>query len=290
MAGRWHRRHHRYGKGRLLNLSTAVLLGIVQGLTELFPVSSSAHLVILQSFFPDFRQPGVAFDVVLHLGTLFAVIIYFRNEILNIIKSILPQNMANTSPDNDFAASRRLLLLIVIGTIPVVIIGSLFQEKIHATFESARAAALFLIATGFLLFFSDKIKIAERSEKDMTITDSILIGLAQSVALIPGISRSGATITMGIFRGITRAAAARFSFLLSVPAICGAVALEASYLSQISSGEIFSYVAGFFAAAAAGLVSLKLFFLIIREARLKYFAYYCWAFALFTLLVKSSFF
>jgi undecaprenyl-diphosphatase len=273
-----------------LNLSTAVLLGIVQGLTELFPVSSSAHLVILQSFFPDFRQPGVAFDVVLHLGTLFAVVIYFRNEILNIIKSVLPQNLKDNSPGNDFAASRRLLLLIIIGTIPAVIIGALFQEKIHATFESARAAALFLIVTGFLLFFSDKIKIAERSEKDMNITDSILIGLAQSVALLPGISRSGATITMGIFRGINRTTAARFSFLLSVPAICGAVILESSYLRQISSVEISSYVAGFCAAAVAGFLSLKLFFLIIREARLKYFAYYCWAFATFTLLVKSSFF
>jgi len=269
-----------------LNTSTAALLGIVQGLTELFPVSSSAHLVILRSFFPDFQQPGIAFDVVVHLGTLFAVVVYFRQEIWNIAQSILPQNIKTGT----FSASRKMLLLIIIGTIPAAFFGFLFQKDIHVVFESARAAALFLIVTGLLLFFSDKIKNAHRSEKDMGIADSILIGLAQSIALLPGISRSGATITMGIFRGLERAAAARFSFLLSLPAICGAAILESPYILQISSAEVPAYLVGFICAALAGLASLKLFFLIIREARLKYFAYYCWAFALFTLLVKSSFF
>ncbi len=269
-----------------MNTSTAALLGIVQGLTELFPVSSSAHLVILQSFFPDFKQPGVAFDVAVHLGTLLAVVVYFYREVLNIAKSILPQNIKN----NDFSVSRRLLLLIIIGTIPAAFFGFLFQEKIHVVFESAIAAALFLIVTGFLLFFSDKIKKTAREEKEMNIADGILIGLAQSVALLPGISRSGATITMGIFRGLNRTAAARFSFLLSLPAICGALILEFPYIKQVPSEEIFAYLAGFLCAALAGLASLKLFFLIIRQARLKYFAYYCWAFALVTLLVKSTFF
>lgn len=286
MARSRHRRYQGHRKGKLLNTSTAALLGIVQGLTELFPVSSSAHLVILQSFFPDFKQPGVAFDVVVHLGTLLAVVVYFYREILNIAKSILPQNIKNS----DFYISRKLLLLIIIGTIPAAFFGLIFQEKIHVIFESATAAALFLIVTGFLLFFSDKVKNTAREEKDMNIADSLLIGLAQSVALLPGISRSGATITMGIFRGINRSAAARFSFLLSLPAICGAILLEAPYLMQITSADAAAYLVGFICAALAGLASLKLFFLIIRQARLKYFAYYCWAFALVTLLVKSSFF
>src|SRR4030066_601775 len=280
MAGSRYRQHYRYGKGRLLNLSTAVLLGIVQGLTELFPVSRSAHLVILQSFFPDFQQPGVAFDVVVHLGTLVAVVIYFRSEIWNIVRAILPHNFANSSPENNYSAARKLLILIIIGTIPVVFFGLLFQEKIHEIFDSARTAALFLIVTGFLLFFSDKIKTTERAEKDMNITDSILIGLAQSVALLPGISRSGATITMGIFRGINRTTAARFSFLLSLPAVCGAVILEWPFIKQIPSSEIWLYFIGFICAMLAGLLSLKLFFLIFREARLKFFSYFCWVFAL----------
>ena len=273
-----------------MNLSTAAVLGIIQGLTELFPVSSSAHLVIFQSFFPDFHQPGVAFDAVLHAGTLVAVVFYFRMDIWNIFKAFIPQQGKVVTPANDFSASRKLLLFIIIGTIPAAFFGLLFQKDIHKFFESAQAAAFFLIITGFLLFFSDKVKDADRGEKEMNITDSILIGLAQSVALLPGISRSGATITTGIFRKLNRSTAARFSFLLSLPAICGAVILEWPFIKQIPSGEIWLYFIGFICAALAGLLSLKLFFLIIREARLKYFAYYCWVFALFTLLVKSPFF
>jgi undecaprenyl-diphosphatase len=273
-----------------LNLSTAVVLGIVQGLTELFPVSSSAHLVILQSFFSDFQQPGVAFDAVMHSGTLVAVVFYFRMDIWNIFKAFIPQQGKVVPIVNDFSTSRKLLLFIIIGTIPAAFFGLLFQDDIHKIFESAQAAAFFLIITGFLLFFSDKVKDAHRGEKEMNIVDSILIGLAQSVALLPGISRSGATITTGIFRKLNRTAAARFSFLLSLPAVCGAVILEWPFIKQIPSEEIWLYFIGFICAALAGLFSLRLFFLVIREARLKYFAYYCWVFALFPLLVKSPFF
>lgn len=273
-----------------MNLLTVILLGIVQGLTELFPVSSSAHLVILQSFFPGFHQPGVAFDAVLHLGTLIAVVLYFHSDIGQMIKSLLPGTRQRVSESADPRASRRLVLLLIIGTIPVAVIGFLFRDQIHGIFESARTAAFFLIITGFLLFFSDKIKNTRRDVKDMTVIDSILIGAAQAIALLPGISRSGATITAGIFCNLNRNAAARFSFLLSLPAVCGAMILEAGYLSQISSSELWLYFAGFVCAALAGLLSLKLFFLIIREARLKYFAYYCWIFGTFTLLVKSSLF
>jgi undecaprenyl-diphosphatase len=274
-----------------LNLSTAIILGIIQGLTELFPVSSSAHLVIFQSFLPDFHQPGVAFDAILHLGTLFAVFFYFRADILNMLKALLPQKyqLAAVSSD-DTATLRKLIIFIIIATIPAAFFGFLFKDYIHGVFESAQAAAFFLIITGFLLFFSDKIKDARRDIKEMNLTDSILIGLAQAVALLPGISRSGATITAGIFRKMNRTAAARFSFLLSLPVVFGAVILESSYFKQIPSSEILLYFAGFICSALAGLISLKLFFLVIREARLKYFAYYCWIFGIFTLLVKSSFF
>lgn len=273
-----------------MNLSTAIVLGIVQGLTELFPVSSSAHLVILQSFLPDFRQPGVAFDVILHLGTLVAVVFYFRIDIWNMLKALMPQRFVTISSTTDLATLRKLILFLIIGTIPAAFFGLLFKDDIHKIFESAQAAAFFLIITGFLLFFSDKVTNAHRGEKDMNITDSVLIGLAQSVALLPGISRSGATITAGIFRKLNRTAAARFSFLLSLPAVCGAVILEARYFNQIPSSEIWLYFIGFICATLAGLLSLKLFFLVIREARLKFFAYYCWLFGSFTLLVKSSFF
>jgi len=212
-----------------LNLSTAVVLGIVQGLTELFPVSSSAHLVILQSFLPDFHQPGVAFDAILHLGTMVAVFFYFRSDIWNMLKALMPQKNVAISGDPDLTTFRKLILFLIIGTLPAAFFGLLFKDYIHRIFESAQAAAFFLLITGFLLFFSDKVKDAYRTEKDMNIIDSILIGLAQSVALLPGISRSGTTITAGIFRKLNRPTAARFSFLLALPAVCGAVILEAPY-------------------------------------------------------------
>lgn len=275
-----------------MNLSSAIILGVVQGLTELFPVSSSAHLVILQSFLPDFKQPGVAFDAMLHLGTLFAVVFYFRVDLLNMLKALVPQKnkTLKISRDNDPATLRKIFLFLVIGTIPAALLGLLFQDYLHKVFESARAAAFFLIITGFLLYFSDKVTDARRDEKDMNFTDVILIGLAQAVALLPGISRSGATITTGVFRKINRPAAARFSFLLSLPAVFGAVLLESGYLREISYQEMWLYFAGFFCAALAGFLSLKLFFLIIRQARLKFFAYYCWILGTITILVKSDFF
>ena len=251
-----------------MNLFAAIILGIVQGFTELFPVSSSAHLVILQSFLPDFHQPGVAFDATLHLGTLIAVAFYFRVDIWNMLKSLLPHKSQQTdvSDINDTAILRRMILFLIIGTIPAAFFGLLFKDYIHSVFESAEAAAFFLIITGFLLFFSDKVKNAWRDERDMKVADSILIGFAQAVALLPGISRSGATITAGIFRKLNRPAAARFSFLLSLPAVCGAVILESRYFRQIPPSELWLYFIGFICAALAGLVSLKLFFLVIRSA------------------------
>lgn len=263
------------------------MLGIVQGFTELFPVSSSAHLVILQSFFPDFHQPGVVFDVILHLGTLTAVILYFRNDIINILKSLLSHQDKTGGNRDGPVIPRKLALLLVMGTIPIAVAGFLFREHIHSIFESARAAAFFLLVTGCLLFFSDKVKATPRDLKDMTILDAILIGIAQSIALLPGISRSGSTITAGIFLKINRTSAARFSFLLSIPAVCGAVVLEAGHLKYVSPSDFGLYVVGFVCAAISGVLSLKLFFLVIRRARLKYFSYYCWFVGILTLMIVS---
>ncbi|MBN1364545.1 MAG: undecaprenyl-diphosphate phosphatase [Syntrophaceae bacterium] len=272
-----------------MNLSTAIILGIVQGLTELFPVSSSAHLVILQSLLPDFHQPGVAFDAILHLGTMFAVVFYFRSDIWNIFKAFLPQKnqFAAVSANTDTATLKKIAIFLFIGTIPAALFGLIFKDYIHSAFESAGAAAFFLLITGVLLFFSDKVTSARRDEKDINFTDSILIGFAQALALLPGISRSGVTISTGIFRKLNRTVAARFSFLLSIPAICGAVILESGYINT-SRQEMWLYLTGFVCSMSAGLLSLKLFFLIIREARLKFFAYYCWALGFLTLLFVNK--
>lgn len=262
-----------------------VILGIVQGLTEFLPVSSSGHLVIAQSLIKGFQQPGVFFDVMLHFGTLLAVVFFFRKDLCEIIKAAAPKQPGNV----DYALvsmRRKTLLLIIVGTIFTGIIGLIFKDKIHVLFKSVEITAVMLLVTGLLLFLSDKIKDTNRLEKDMNITDSIIIGIVQGIALVPGISRSGSTIAFGIFRKLDRETAARFSFLLSIPAIIGAVILESRHIVSVPSGDLIAYVAGTIAAVITGFLSLKLLFLIIRKKGLGIFAYYCWFVGIATLLVK----
>jgi undecaprenyl-diphosphatase len=274
-----------------LSFWEGIILGIVQGLTELLPVSSSAHLVIVQSFIKDFHQPGVLFDVVLHLGTLLAVIFFFRKDILDIMKALIPPKWLPESYCHDdsamMAIRRKMALLIVIGTVPAGIMGILFKDQIHRFFESVQVTAVMLLITGLLLFTADKIKNADRREDKTNIMDSIVIGIAQGIALMPGISRSGSTIAFGIFRGLHRETAARFSFLLSIPAITGAAVLESRYMTSVPTSDLTTYGIGFLMAAITGFLSLKFFFLILKKRGLKIFAYYCWFVGCMTLILKT---
>jgi undecaprenyl-diphosphatase len=273
-----------------LSLWEGIVLGIVQGLTEFLPVSSSGHLVIAQSFIKGFHQEGVLFDVMVHLGTLLAVLFFLRYEIYTLAQSLLPRKWhpnPDTVDEGLISVGRRLVWLIIIGTIITGGIGILFKDYIHTVFESAEIAAIMLIITGCLLYFTDKVKKVERTEGDMNITDAIVIGLAQAVALMPGISRSGTTIAFGIFRKINGETAARFSFLLSIPAIVGATVLELGYVQSIPPGEMIVYTAGMASAAVTGFFALKLLFFMIKKRELRIFAYYCWIIAITTLIVKA---
>jgi undecaprenyl-diphosphatase len=274
-----------------LSYGEALLLGIIQGLTEFLPVSSSGHLVIAQSFIRGFNQPGVLFDVVLHFGTLLAVIFFFRKDIRDILLSLLPAkwNVRRGGDHGRFSVStgRKTALYIVIGTVFTGIIGFPLKDEIHRLFESAEIAAAMLIVTGLLLFFSDRTKNAARKEGDMNIVDSAMIGIVQGISLIPGISRSGSTIACGIFRKLNGETAARFSFLLSIPAILGATIMEAGCVGSISRNEIFVYTAGMIVSAVTGFLMLKLLFFVIRKRRLSIFAYYCWTVGVLTLAAKT---
>lgn len=260
-----------------MTMIQTIILGIVQGLTELLPVSSSAHLVIVQSYMKGFHQPGVLFDAILHLGTLVSVIYFFRKDLVCMLSSILPGLlMQPIASEAQRKAYRRLFCLILISTFITGVIGLLFRERIEILFSSVKVAAAMLFFTGLLLFFSDWKKNADESEATMSFASAILIGIMQAIALIPGISRSGSTITCGIFLGLSREAAARYSFLISIPAILGAVLLQSPHFSTITTAELFPYLAGFLTAAVTGLLSLKLLYLFIRKANLRFFAYYCW--------------
>jgi len=268
-----------------VSLPEGILLGIVQGLTELLPVSSSAHLVFAQSLIKGFKQPGVLFDVMLHVGTTVAVALFFRKEIGEILVALLPKayrrslsgRLDTALNDGWVGTRRRFLLYLVVATAITGTIGLGFKDVIHELFESVVLAASMLLVTGVLLFLSDRVKNPVRTEAEMNLLDGIVIGVIQGIAVLPGISRAGATITFGLFRGIEGETAARFSFLLSIPAIAGAAVLEARHAEAIPQDQIAVYAAGALAAAVVAYLTLKFLFFVVRTRNLRFFAYYCWS-------------
>ncbi|MDP2974742.1 MAG: undecaprenyl-diphosphate phosphatase, partial [Anaerolineales bacterium] len=260
--------------------------------TEPLPVSSSAHLVIVPALIPGFQQPDVAFDVLLHLGTLLAVVFFLRREIGELLASLLPgKGPVENAPGADTgekAANRRMVLWLAIATFLTGVIGILFKDRIERLFESVETTACMLFITGILLFLSDRVKTNQRRKGEMNLTDGIVLGLVQAVALIPGISRSGSTITFGIFRGLERKTSATFSFLLSIPAISGAAILKSADLLRLPASDLPALGAGFLAAAVTGFLSLKLLFAIINKTGLSLFAYYCWFVGAATLIIRGS--
>jgi undecaprenyl-diphosphatase len=195
----------------------AVVLGLVQGLTEFLPISSSAHLRIVGSAF-GWADPGAAFTAITQIGTELAVLIYFRRDIARIISAWV-KALFDRKMRTDLDA--RMGWLIIVGSIPIVVLGLLFQNAIETTFRDLRIIAIALVAFSLVLFWADRIGPQERDLSDLTVGHGVLYGLAQALALVPGVSRSGGTITAGRFLGYNRAAAARYSFLLAVPAVLG---------------------------------------------------------------------
>lgn len=203
----------------------AIILGLVQGLTEFLPISSSAHLRIVGQFLPSATDPGATFTAITQIGTELAVILYFRKDIARIIGKWFRHFGAGSGSHRNGIAKDdpdvRLGWLIIIGTIPIVIVGFLAQDTIRSVFRSLWLIAIVLIVFGIILGLADQLGKRIRSIEDMTYKHGIAIGLAQMLALIPGVSRSGATMSMGLALGYTRPAAARYGFLLAIPAVFG---------------------------------------------------------------------
>lgn len=193
----------------------AIILGIVQGLTEFLPISSSAHLRIVPAFL-GWEDPGAAFTAVIQIGTLLAVLIYFRADILRIVSAWL-RSLTNKDLRSNHDA--RLGWFIGLGTLPVVVFGFAFKDQIETGARNLYLIGTTLIVLGLVLLLAEKVATRSRGIETIERTDGVMIGLAQALALVPGVSRSGATITAGLLRGLTREAAARYSFLLSIPAV-----------------------------------------------------------------------
>ncbi|MFC4139368.1 MULTISPECIES: undecaprenyl-diphosphate phosphatase [unclassified Microbacterium] len=201
-----------------MHLLEALLLGIVQGLTEFLPISSSAHLRIVGTMLGSGEDPGAAFTAITQIGTEAAVVVFFWRDIVRIIKS-WALALVGRLPRNDPDA--RMGWLIIIGSIPIVVLGLLFQDQIETVLRSLWIVAIMLIVFGVLLGIADHVGAKRRSLNQLTYPDGVAYGFAQALALVPGVSRSGGTITMGLFLGYERAAAARYAFLLAIPAVFG---------------------------------------------------------------------
>jgi len=258
-----------------VSLLHAALLGIVQGLTEFLPVSSSAHLILGRALFGwDAGAFGLAFDVACHVGTLIAVVAYFWRDLAG-MASALRAPFAPT-------ASARLLRLVVIGTLPVVAIAVAFNDFLENTVRTPAATVVTLTLGAVGLLIAERLRATTREESTITVPEAVGFGLAESAALVPGISRSGATITFGMLMGLRRDAAARFSFLLGVPAILAAAAKEGLPLLRggLSPGDGAVFAAGMLSSAVVGYLTIKYFLRYLAHHRLDVFAYYRLALAL----------
>lgn len=254
-----------------MELLKAIVLGLVQGLTEFLPVSSSGHLVIGSELL-NFQEQGVVFDVFLHLGTLVSVFIVFRKEILSMIKA--PFGVMSGGGSDTDRYYLRWDIFVVVATIPAVIVGLFFKDAVQQLFSSTLVAYCMLVVTGLIMLVAQYLP---AGEKKLSGAKSFLVGCAQACAILPGLSRSGSTIFAGMLLGIPREKIARFSFIMSIPAILGAAVLQSGELlaHPPESAALLNLCLGTLMSAISGYFAIKLLLDIIRRNRLQWFGYYC---------------
>ncbi|MDR2967359.1 MAG: undecaprenyl-diphosphatase UppP [Methanobacteriaceae archaeon] len=275
-----------------MDIIQAVIIGIIQGLTEFLPISSSAHLIFIQELL-GVEQANLAFDVLLHFGTLIAVVGYFYKDLVEMIKAFFSSivDIFRGKFKQGFKEDKykKLAWMVIIGTIPVGLVGIFFNDQIEVMFQTVTVPAFFLLITGILIYTSQRINIGNRNIEKTGIKDSILVGISQALALIPGLSRSGTTIATGLYLGFDKEFAAKFSFLLAIPAILGATLVQLKDISTGLDSNIMVYIFGFLAAFISGYLAISILLKFIREKSLDIFAYYCWIVGA-AILIYSFFF
>ena len=274
----------------------SILMGLIQGLTEFLPVSSSGHLAIFKILFNVNTDTGLLFDVLLHVGTLIAVFAVYYKDIFRLIAefikmvidciyniTVLIGKAAKKEGEYRKIVStsyRKFVLLVVVSTIPTGIIGYVGQDLVTAASENLIVPGICLLITGVILLISDMVPDGTKTPRQTTYANAIIIGIFQGIATLPGISRSGSTIAACVFNGLDRKFAVKYSFILSIPAILGALVLELhSEIGNITAtpSEIGGYAAGMIVAAVVGYICIKLMLAIVKNKKFKYFSYYCFA-------------
>ena len=266
-----------------MDIIQGIIIGIVQGLTEFLPVSSSAHLVFIQNILGV--ESSLAFDTFLHLGTLIAVLWFFRYDIYKMLKSwwlsigdILQRRFKEGFREDPY---KRLAWYVILATIPVGIVGVLFEDSIDALFAGALyVPAFFLFVTGTILYLSQRMTSGEINYDTITKKEALFMGLGQACAILPGLSRSGTTIAAGLTIGLDKEFAAKFSFILSIPAIMGAFVLQLKDIGTAMDANFLPVFLGFVASIVAGYLAIKWMLDLIQNKSLDIFSYYCWAVAI----------
>ncbi len=273
----------------IIDIISAIILGAVQGLSEFLPISSSGHLALLPHILGV--ETGLAFDTVLHIGTLLAIFSFFWKDIMNLIKGFLLSLIDLTEGFDTFkkglteVPEKRFSWLIIIGTIPTGILGILLKDAIENTFRGTAFIGFFLIVTGLILYYSERHSSGNITVSNMSFTQSVIIGICQGLAVLPGISRSGATIASGLCLGLEREYAARYSFLLSIPAVLGAGLIQIKDITTIDA-PLTVLLAGFVSSIIFGYLAIKLLMKMIKGWSLDIFAYYCWIVGALTLILS----
>lgn len=279
-----------------MTISSAILLGIVQGVAEFLPISSSGHLAILQNLFAlSAGEDHLFFDVLLHLGTLISICICYWGDIVAMVREVFivlrGGRRADGTPVKGHLGAARLFLMIVVGTLPLFLVLPI-NDKVEELYYITPFIGAALLLTGCMLFVSDKMAPGTRTERNMRFRDALTIGLCQCVATIPGLSRSGTTITAGIATGLDRTFAMKYSFLLSLPAVLGANLLsfiKAIGEESIEASLIPAYLLGMLAAMLSGIAAISLMKLIAKKSKFGWFAYYCWGAGVLTIILSLIF-
>lgn len=268
----------------------SILMGIIQGVAEFLPISSSGHLALFQTFFgmENMEEKYMFFTVLLHFGTLISVSMVYWRDIVDMIREFFLGIAALAGRKDTGVApppARRMVMLIIIATVPLFVMVFL-QDAVNQLFSNSIMVSCALLATGFILFFSDRMARGHKTAKNATVADALIVGCGQALAVIPGLSRSGTTISVGMMRGFDRAFAVRFSFLMSLPAVLGANVLEIkdALASNFPIEELPMYLVGVAVSAVVGYFAIRLVKSLSDKGKFGKFAYYCWAVGLGSLV------
>ena len=270
---------------------SAIFLGLVQGIAEFLPISSSGHLSIFQNFFQltDLEEGHLFFDVLLHLGTLAAVIFAYRRDIAALLREFATMiHLRRLPPDQrPNIPARRMILMLILATLPLFLVLPI-KSKVESLYNNTIFIGFALIATGLILFFSDRMRRGTKTARSAKMTDALIVGCGQALAVVPGLSRSGTTIAAGMTCGFERSFAVKFSFLLSIPAVLGAniLGLIDAVKAGINTALLPKYLVGVLFAMVSGYAALLLLRYITKKGKFGAFAYYCWGVGLVTLILS----